>query len=285
MRNARICLLLLTLTLLVGITSSRIYAQEEAEIVVDEEIEVQEPTVQTRPPQTERINQLRQEYRGYLEKYRADDREYQIANEQYLQLGTLVSLETAVRATRQAMLSRNQVLVTYLTILQIQLEDATGVSLENKERVLTRLEAMIAELTAFETQIEVAQDRGQVTNVAADFTVLSPQIEDVAYQAQTLLAASRLQAVFDTATSLGEEVYQATSDSGGLRQAERDRAYAEIRSNLTQSRVAIDEANTLVARENASFSRTGFSRTLRDLGSSYAGLSQTLAYIQELLRL
>lgn len=283
MRNARICLPLLILSLMVWSTPSRIHAQEEMDVVVDEP--VAESTVQTRPPQTERINQLRQEYRGYLEKYRADDREYQIANEQYLQLGTLVSLETAVRATRQAMLSRNQVLSTYLTILQIQLEDATGVSLENKERVLTRLEAMIAELTAFEAQIEVAQDRSQVTNVAADFMLLSPQIEDVAYQAQTLLAASRLQAVFDTATSLGEEVYQATSDSGSLRQAERDRAYAEIRSNLTQSRVAIDEANTLVARENASFSRTGFSRTLRDLGSSYAGLSQTLAYIQELLRL
>lgn len=244
-----------------------------------------EDSIQTRPTQAAQINQLRQVYRGYLEDYRTADRAYQIANEQYLQLKTLVSLETAVTATREAMIARNRVLETYLTILRTQLQDATGVNLDNKTKVLGRLDAMIAELTTLETQIPAAQDRAAVMNMAAEFEVIAPQIEDIAYQTQTLLAAGRLQAVFDKATALGAEVYQATSVSGSLRQAERDRAYAEIKTNLAQTRTSIDEADADVGDDKQTFSRSSFSRTLRDLGSAYAGLSQSLSYIQELLRL
>ena len=106
----------------VGLTAPVISAQEP--VATDSG----EPQVQVfeKPELDDQIADVRATYRSQLEQYRTAERKYVLAKEQYLKLNTLVSLEDAVKATREAMLARDQVLTSYLTLLRLLLIDATG---------------------------------------------------------------------------------------------------------------------------------------------------------------
>lgn len=183
------------------------------------------------------------------------------------------------------MLARVMVLETYLSLLQLQMVDATGISVSTKEQLVTRLDAMLAELATHRQQVEAASDRPTVTALTTDFEALAPQIEDIAYESQTYLAIGKLQTVYDKAQSLSEEIHQVATSASDLKQAERDRGYAEIQDALQTVNANIDEIEAELANSDRTFSRSYFSGVVRELGTIYTGLSQTLSYLSELLRL
>lgn len=267
-----LALIYLLLSALVVTLPTSVRAQETQETIV------------TREALTDEINQVRTTYRGQLEEYRNAERQYQIAGGQYAQLGTLAALEGAVVATRRAMVTRAAVLETYLTLLNLYMTDSTGINLQDKERSLTRLEATIAEVGNHRQEVEGANDRQAIMNVSQEFTPLASQVEDVAYEAQILLAIGRLQTVYDKTVAVSQEVRDGEAETGDLRQAERDRAYVEIQDSLQRVRNGIDAATPVVG-ERTRFSRNSFTTALRSLGEVYAGLSQSLSYVTELSRL
>ena len=281
MKQLFICLLVI---FSLGFLPGQVLAQELDVPTSSTESGTQE-TITTRETLDDEIVSLRAVYRTQLEEYRTAERQTQIANGQYAQLGTLTALETAVTSTRKTMLLRATVLESYLTLLRLQLTDATGINLPDKDRVMTRLDAVLSEIATHRQQAESATDRTDITNLTTDFDALSSQIESAAYEAQSMLAIGKLQTVYDKTLALSLEVRDAAGETTELKKAERERAYNEIQNTLAAVKANIDNTTPEPERSGSQFSRSALSNVLRDLGSVYIGLSQSLSFLSELLRL
>lgn len=235
------------------------------------------------PPLDQELLTLGNTYRGQLAEYREAERAFQIASQQYLQLNTLVSLENALQNMKRAMVLRDQVLITYLTILQRQLSSATGINLDQKNNLSTALGIQLEELRNHLQTVEAADTRDQIVSAGESFIELGKATEDVAYQVQTTLATGRLQTVYDKTTILANEIdqtlVQTTSD---IKQGERQRAITEVRSALGRAKAGIDE---LVAKRRTTGSQSNFQSALRNLNQVYGDLTLSLDYLDELLRL
>jgi len=227
--------------------------------------------------------QLKQTYRQQLDDYRTADRQYQISVEQYRQLKTLAALEDAVQQTHVTMKLRNEVLVSYLQLLQIQLQEATGVNLDQKTRMLQALMADIENLKQFRQKLGPEADRGQVNQLASEFAELAKPLESDAYRVQTMLVIGKLQTIYDKSLIVRTEIEQEALQKQDIHKAERERASQEIKSNLLEVKLLIDEINVETARLDSDFSRSSFSGQQGELTQIYAGLAQNLSYLQELL--
>jgi len=231
----------------------------------------------------DQYTEIRQTYRGQLDEYRTADRQYQITIEQYKQLKTLAALEDAVQQTHLTMKLRNQVLITYLTLLHFQLQNGTGINLDQKALMLQALNADISRLKTFQEKLEPEANRQAIAQIASEFAILAKPLENDAYKVQTLLAVGKLQTVFDKTVTLRGEIDDFTGQKQDINTTQRQRANQEIKDNLLETKVVIDEVVTETARPNTDFSRGSFAGLQDDLAQIYAGLSQSLSFLEELL--
>lgn len=228
---------------------------------------------------------LRDTYRTQLDSYRTRERAYTIAREQYLQLQTLKALEDAVAATRQAMIERADVLITYFELQKAEVETQAGLSAEDRARLLNDLELMIDALSAHREGVVEAQDRAELEFWNVSFTQALPAVESSAYEIQLSLKIARLRAVLDRTLFLRDEVqtYTATASSD-LKLAQRERAFDEIAISVANTETLLAEVKTEV-NANDAFTKSTASGYSRDLGQVYAGISQLLGFVEEILDL
>lgn len=275
--------LLLSLSYLVPPTA---LAQEDSPLPTVEPTPVtdQSPAPVPAPPNFEQeLSVLRQTYRGQLAEYRDAERSYQIAAQQYVQLNTLVSLESAVQHMKKAMVLRDQVLITYLSILRTQLSFATGINLDQKQVLETEVQTKLTQLKDHLQTAETAANKDEVTLVATNFEVLGEETSETAYKVQTVVATGKMQTVYDKTTSLADEIdkdlVQTTTD---IKQGERQRAITEVRVTLGRAKTGIEY---LLENQRQSASQNSLQSALTDLNQVYGSLAQALNYLDELLRI
>lgn len=245
---------------------------------------------QTTPPATivEResleaeIAAVRRTYSGQLSEYRQAENQFLISKSQFEQLNTLSSLEVAVQDYRKVLSLRDQVLLTYLKLIELNLLETEGINQEEQEIALERTRALQLDFSAHKDVVDGSFDRTAVNKAADDFTILAPRIEALSSYASTLIQVGKLQNVYDKTDSLVEETDPEVADgeqSVGLN--ERIRAHDEIQrvmdgvdiglrgiwDEIRESRVEEDRLD--ISRENASV---------------FAGLSQALSYLEEIVR-
>jgi hypothetical protein len=85
-----------------------------------------------------------QDYVFTLDVYNGSHSEYLLARAQYKQAGTLVSQTKAQEATTKMLEARDDVVITYLTAIRMNLLEAEGVSETTKNSLFSRLDAEIA---------------------------------------------------------------------------------------------------------------------------------------------
>jgi hypothetical protein len=248
-------------------------------------VAAQETLVFEKPSLNAQILDVRATYRSQLETYRNAERQYLITKEQFFKLNTLASLEAAVKATKEAMLARDQVLYSYLTLVRLYLIDATGVNLTQKEPTLAELEVVLQALEAHTQTVSAANDRYQISQASQEFLTLGPRIEAVAYQTTTILSIGELQTIYDKSLSLDQEITASLSGITDVRNAERQRALTEIKRELNEVQTSFSEVNLMVEKENQKFNRAFYNRVTQNLGTVYVGLSQTLTHMAEVLKL
>ncbi len=276
----KLLLSILSFLVLAGGVVLPVHAQEtatvSAEVIVDD--------VVSRPVHADEIAATQQQYRQAIEKYREVERQYTVQIGQYQQLQTLSALEAAVQSTRETTLARNEVLTAYLTILNLELLDATGIEVSLKEQYLAELTDRLAELVVFNEIAADATNRQSLDEVRAKFLLLGPQIEATAYQVQTLLAVGKLQTIFDQAVSVTEALtVQVDSQDDSLAKPQRQRALTETRQSLEVVRADLQKMTfRIMQNDDKEFSRSSYSGFVRQLTSVYAGLSQSLAFLAEL---
>lgn len=227
-------------------------------------------------------------YREQIGSYRDAERTFEISKEQYFQLQTLAALEQAVSGTRNVLLARSKVLISYLEILHTELSLQHGINLQEKEDVLGRLEAQLEYLKAHQDQVLLANDREAVLAVVTGFKQNQIAIEDAVYRARTLIAVGKVQTVNDKARALLEDIKteHAKEEVTSLVASKRDRAYAETQRHIDQTESAIIEImQEDYARNTKSFNKSRFSQLTDMLTDPYVTAQKSLEFLEELLSL
>lgn len=229
----------------------------------------------------EEIAEVDRTYKGQLAEYRQAADQFNIAKGQFLKLNTLASLEVAVQDGRKALLLRDQVLLTYLKLIELKLLESDGINLEEKTIALDGTKDLQQDFQAHYDLTNNAIDRVAINQVADDFEVLSPRIVSLANYVSTLLRIGKLQTVYDHALSLVEKTNpNAEGVEPSLKQNEMIRAHAEIvnlmeniytnlRFGWDQIRIAREKEKPIdLAKSNASV---------------FADLSQTMLFLAEIV--
>ncbi len=257
--------------------------------VLAQEIATESGQAQTfvfeKPELDDQIANVRATYRSQLEQYRTSERQYLLAKEQFLKLNTLASLESAVKATREAMLNRDQVLTSYLTLLRLTLINSTGVNLTQKDPTLKELESALASLDTHTQLVTAASDRYQLTKAAEEFVVIGPRVEAVAYQTLSILTIGNLQSIYDKSLNVNQEIDEVLNAKSDVKTPERQRAQTEIKRELAEIQSSFAEVNTMVEKEDRKFTRSFYNRLTQSVGTVYVGLSQTLTHMAEAMKL
>ncbi len=226
------------------------------------------------------ISQVRQDYSQNLEKYRNQERLYTIAYDQYISLKTLASLEDLVIKTKAVALSRDQVLINYLELLRLNLYASEGVELSVKNQYLQLLEENIDALKNHSQALETKHSQSEVQASLDDFVPFT-DLDKMSEQILALLAISRLQRIYDLALPLKQDVDQflGVAESSALSpllraSEETDQTLAQAKNNLNLLWEKAKKANSL---------ETIYRNLTKELNPVYINLSQSLAYLDELM--
>jgi hypothetical protein len=226
-------------------------------------------------------------YRAQSELYQTREREFSINKEQYLQLNTLAALEKAVQSTQQVMSARLDVLETYMKLLRLLLLNADGVEITSKEETLLEVEDQLGKLSDHRLQVNTSADRASVALRADEFEELAPSLQETNYQVLSLLAQGKLQVVYDKTASFQNSLKtELLADDNPLVKQQRERAITETEAKMAEAKVGLDKAKGLYneATVEGKNSRASYNSLNRELGGVYADLTQSLTFIQELIR-
>lgn len=225
-------------------------------------------------------------YQDQYEGYRQTEREFVTAQAQYLQLKTLASLESAVVSSRNTMLERTDILITYHELLAATLVESIGVELELKQDTLGQLQESIQDLKTIHEKIAASDDRFKIQVANEQFEeVLVPQLYSVAYKTLSQLIVADLQNVFDKTKQVLAELKSelAESEVSKLELEERTRAYSEVDARITDVELQLATITARVKTEEV-FDERFYQKTVEELQAVYGGLSQVMTYIEELER-
>jgi hypothetical protein len=228
------------------------------------------------------IAEVRRTYKGQLAEYRTAESKFTITKTQFEQLGTLASLEVAVQDTREVMFLRNQALLTYLKLMELELLEADGINLEEKNIALDGTRTLQKSFTTHQASVKKAVNRVAVGLAADDFEILAPQVAVLSKYVADLLRVGQLQTIYDQSVTLVAETDpQDAGADQSLKLNEKIRAHAEIKKLMSE--VGFDLKFIWDEIREARFDGKP-SKIDREISSVYAGLSQTLAFLEEILR-
>ncbi len=232
------------------------------------------------------ISNVRVIYRGQLETYRAQEKTFSIAQDQYRKLQTLDSIEQAVRSTRQALLSRDQVLFTYLTLLKLRLIDSEGVEISYKKTILERIDELLTQLEQHHTKVLKEFDRQRINTLSDDFLPVGADIKTTTSHALSALNLGKLQSVYDRSVLLFDEIQAEVSNmDGALTVSEKQRSITETQRTFDTTSTNLKKITGKVGQRLADKSEIyAESDLLGDLNETYSLLSKTLNFFSELLK-
>lgn len=236
------------------------------------------------PSQVAPIDQQYNTYRGLLEQYRADEREFQLLRQQYYQLQTLSSLEEAVQATRLVYLSRQDVLITFLEIAIREVQQAPGIEENERGVVLSELQSVLSKLRDLRRGMDQVKNREDAARMSAEFEAVRPQVAVLFQRSVLLVRIGRAKAIFAQSRNTQASI-EAVVEAAGLpelRFAEKKRAVAEIDKLVTsidEQLIAVDEDyKEAVERTN----RDEFPMETRGINNLYSEFNRLHAYLTEL---
>jgi hypothetical protein len=233
-----------------------------------------------------KIAEVRTTYRNFLSIYRNDEKNFQIAKSQNVQLNTLASLEGAVRATRQVMLSRDDVLISYLMLLQLNLAQTKGIDISLKNSQLSAIDAVVKDVKKHRLGVDAAVDRSKILTMVTDFIPLQKTVQNSAYKTLTLITYGRMQTVYDKTQAIFQEVQQTTEseEKDALRLAEKKRAFEQIKRDLEGVDGQLKNVKNYISQNESEFSQSSLSQVTEDLGEVYGSLSLAISHLQEVVK-
>ncbi len=238
-------------------------------------------------PQEELI-QLTQKYYDEVEKYRDVERKYLIARETYYKNNTLAAQEEAIHLAQDLIKARSEVLLTYFSYLQLNLENTLGIELEDKVIMSNRLESIKSDLE------ESKKDSGRIMNrlqVDQTFTALNSQQKILtanAYETLALIKIGQIQNAIDQATITREMVssWLKEADITEASQLKKTRGLEEVDRLIQSSKNNLSEVNTRwrARMTTNQYSEGSYQSFQEDSEYSYLQLRQAHSFLDEIVR-
>lgn len=169
-------------------------------------------------------------YSDQIQAYQQAYRRYNLAVAQYQKLGTLVALGELIDSSRESMLRRGEILLSYIDLLHLELRFASNVDLTQKRSLLTGLESLSKDLSSQQILIAKSQDHQAINARAASFIELVDQFDRLAFESKAVIFTSRLKTADITARNYYDQVtdgYQQTPETG-FAAIDRQRAQDEL---------------------------------------------------------
>lgn len=234
---------------------------------------------------TTQLNALQDTYRNQLTTYRSDEKTFQIDKDQYYKIQTLASLEEAVRQTRQVMLTRTDVLLTYLLISRLTLQNTKGIDTAVKSDALQQIDTLTNDLKTHRKSIEVSSDRTTLLSTATQFTPLAQRVTTLSKRISFLVGYGNLQTVDDKTVTIKQELQQQIeqSETDPLALASKRRGLDEVQRNLDQVKTPLVKVRTALDPKNKNQDALSYDVTAA-FSTIYGGLSRSLSYLQELVK-
>ncbi len=239
--------------------------------------------------QKERLDQeiaaVKAIYQSQLENYLYHDKLYRIAYDQYQQLQTLVSIEDLNQKGKNLGVYRDDVLISYLDLLRLNLVATEGVELSLKTKFLTQLEATITYIKSHQENLKNLNDRDQISLSLATFTQDQKNVGRLAEGVLVLLSAGNLQMIYDKSLVLKKDIDVYLTEKGNLSLPAIDRASSETNRSLESAKLKLDSFwSEIIDRAEGNWNLANFYDDLpRTMNPIYVNLSQSISYLSELL--
>ncbi len=239
--------------------------------------------------QRERLDQeiitVKATYQSQLETYLYQDKMYRIAYDQYKQLQTLVSIEDLNQKAKTLGIYRDDVLVSYLDLLRLNLVATEGIELSLKTKYLSQLEATIAYVKNHKEILKNLNERDQVSEALTTFTTDQKNVGKLANEVLVLLSVGNLQMIYDKSVVLKKDIDVYLQEKGTLDLPEIDRASFETNRSLDSAKLKLDAFWTdIIDRGQGNWYLEKFYEDLpRTMNPIYVNLSQSISYLNELL--
>jgi len=233
----------------------------------------------------EEIVTLKATYQSQLENYLYQDKLYRIAYDQYKQLQTLVSIEDLTQKAKTLGLSRDEVLISYLDLLRLNLITTEGIELSLKSKYLNQLESTIVYLKEHQENLKNLNDREPVSLSLSTFANDQKNLSKQAKEVLVLLAIGNLQMIYDKSAVLKKDIDVYLEDQGTLELPTISRASDETNRSLSSAKLKLDAfwAETLNRNESNWYLSKFYDDLPRTLNPIYVNLSQSISYLNELL--
>jgi len=278
--------ILLTCLLSLFLLISPISAQEIVDEKTSTDIEVLKTDMIW---QKERLDNeivtLKASYQSQLENYLYQEKLYRIAYDQYKQLQTLVSIEDLTQKAKILGLSRDEVLISYLDLLRLNLIATEGIELSLKNKYLSQLEASIVYLKEHQENLKNLNERDQVSVSLSTFAKDQKDLNKQAKEVLVLLAIGNLQMIYDKSFILKKDIDLYLENKGTLSLPTINRASDETNRSLSSAKLKLDAfwAETLKRNETNWYLSRFYDDLPRTLNPIYVNLSQSISYLNELL--
>lgn len=277
-------LLLLLLALLLSLSLTQVAQAQDS----SQAAELRDPSsgqIWQKDQLSQEIINIKAQYQSHLIDYLAKEKLYRNAFDQNKQLQTLASLEDILQKSKTLGLARDQVLISYLTLLKLSLIETTGIELSIKSYYLDQLESHLSFLQNHQRDLNELTEREAVRASLANFASQEDKVEDLAQAVQVLLSVGKLQIIYDQATVLKRDVDSYLTTQGKSENAIVARASLETSNSLESTKIKLNEfwATALARYSNSNFLSNFYYDIARDLNPTYVNLSQSLSYLDELL--
>ncbi len=263
---------------------SIVQAQETQEITSDA-ASLKTDLIWQRERLDQEIQTVKTTYQAQLENYLYQDKLYRIAYDQHKQLQTLVSIEDLVQKAKNLGVYRDEVLISYLNLLRLNLIATEGIELALKSKYITQLEATITYIKNHQEVLKNLNDRDQVTASLATFTNDQKGVGNLANEVLVLLSIGNLQMIYDKAIILKKDIDVYLDAKGTLSLPAIDRASFETNRSLDSAKLKLDAfwADVLNRGGGNWYLAKFYDDLPKTLNPIYVNLSQSISYLNELL--
>lgn len=264
---------------------SPVYAQGQAVTETTESTVLKTDMIWEKERLDEEIATLKATYQSQLENYLYQDKLYRIAYDQYKQLQTLVSIEDLTQKAKTLGLSRDEVLISYLDLLRLNLIATEGIELSLKSKYLSQLESTIVYLKEHQENLKNLNEREPVSLSLSTFANDQKNLNKQAKEVLVLLAIGNLQMIYDKSVVLKKDIDVYLGDQGTLELPTISRASDETNRSLSSAKLKLDAfwAETLKRNESNWYLSKFYDDLPRTLNPIYVNLSQSISYLNELL--
>lgn len=224
-------------------------------------------------------------YKENLDIYRTQSEQMTIALQQYTKLQTLSSQEEAVRAMRDFLLIRSDVVTSHFNLLQAILGDRSTVNPEWMASSSGLLEKQLGELASHHSRADVAVDRIRADQEAVWFLQNEKPLILTSDRAVCLIGMGRVAESIVALEQVKKDIdaWIDTASMSETQKVEKRRGSDELGRAIASAQSSLTQAEALFVQNTESSSDVAFYPRLRPvLLTSYTHVLRGVEYAKEL---